>query len=337
MSKKIPLAPWIMVGAIMLGWFGLAVAADGGDPPAPIPVSFTSQGLRLVGDLYLPNPDGQHPAIVFTHGSGGSGRDNRRHVAEANYYARHGIVSLVFDKRGYGESEGDWRSATFEDLAQDALAAVSFLKVRPEVDPGRIGLRGASQAGWVLPIAAARSEDVAHIIMISPAGVTPYEQIMFDVRTDLEDAGYPPKEVNRALAVLRSGLEYGRTGEGWERHARMLKATADKPWFDIAAGPPVADHWMWNWFRQVADFDSVPVVASIATPVLLLLGEQDRVCPWQIAGYRFGKALEQRNTGSFLVRYFPDANHDLEVIDDSGKEALASGYLDTVVEWIHSQ
>jgi pimeloyl-ACP methyl ester carboxylesterase len=322
-----------IISFFALGWFGIAVADGAENSHQPIPVKFMSQGLELTGDLYPSDSGGQHPALVFTHGSGGSGRDNRRHIAEARHYARHGIVSLVFDKRGYGESEGDWRKASFEDLAEDALAAVSFLRTRPEIDPDRIGLRGASQAGWVLPVAAARSDKVAHIIMISPAGVTPYEQIVFDVRTDLEDAGYDPEQVERALILLRSGLDYGRTGHGWDRHARRLEAAAGQPWLDIASGPPVADHWMWGWFREVADFDSVPIIENVATPVLVLLGEQDRVCPWQIAGYRFGNALERREQGRYLIRYFPAATHDLEVKSDSGEEELAAGYLDTIVQW----
>lgn len=323
--------------AIALGGLSFTSFIHAASAPEPIPVTFSNEGLRFSADLYLPDANGPHPALVFTHGSGGSGRDNRRHKAEARHYAANGIVSLVFDKRGYGESEGDWRAATFEDLAGDALAAVSFLKVRPEVDPNRVGLRGASQAGWVLPIAAARSEDVAHIILISPAGVTPYEQIVFDVRTDLEDAGHAPGEVERALALLRSGLDYGRSGKGWAQHAQRLQNAAGEAWLDIASGPPVADHWMWSWFRPVADFDSVPLLETISVPVLVMLGEQDRVCPWQVAGYRFENALESRQEGRHLVRYFPNANHDLEVTTASGEEIPVDGYFETVVEWVQSR
>jgi pimeloyl-ACP methyl ester carboxylesterase len=99
---------------------------------------------------------------VFTHGSGDAGRDNGRYQEEAEYFAEEGIASLVFDKRGYGDSEGDWRTASFEDLALDAIAAV---------DHSRIGLRGASQSGWVLPVAASKSESIRYLILISHRGI----------------------------------------------------------------------------------------------------------------------------------------------------------------------
>lgn len=305
-------------------------AAESG---SPIPIDFTSHGLQLVGDLYLPKTEGPHPALVFTHGSGGSGRDNRRHRTEAEHYARHGIASLVFDKRGYGDSEGDWQTATFEDLADDALAAVAYLKSRPEIDPQRIGLRGASQAGWILPIAAARSSGVAQLILISPAGVTPYQQIVYDVRTDLEDAGYAPAEVERALVLLRSGLDYARGERTWQAHAALLEGAAGEPWLDIASGPPVPDHWLWDWVRPLADFDAVPLLADIRTPVLVILGEADRVCPSQVAGYRMAEALGSRQDSRYRIRYFPGASHDLEVVAENGEEVLTGGYLDTIVQW----
>ena len=55
---------------------------------------------------------------------------------------------LIYDKRGVGESTGDWRTATFSDLAEDALGAVELLKEHQQIDPSRIGLFGLSQGGW---------------------------------------------------------------------------------------------------------------------------------------------------------------------------------------------
>ena len=303
------------------------------------PVIFENGDIRLVGDLYLPTSEGPHPALVFTHGSGGSGRDNRRHRLEAEHFSNQGIASLVFDKRGYGDSAGDWHSATFEDLAADALAAVAFLRSRPQIAPNRIGLRGASQSGRVLPIAAARSPDVAHLILISPPGVTPYEQILYDVRTDLEDGGFRGDEVDRGLDLLRSGLDYGRTGSGWKRHAERLQTAAGEEWLAVASGPPVPDHWLWSWVRPVIDFDAVPLLAEIDTPVLVLLGERDRVCPSQIAGYRIGKALAGREASMHRVRYFPEGTHDLELAVEEGSSADSQpvdGYLEAIVEWVHA-
>ncbi len=326
--------------AVFLNLILLATLGLGADPSlgnAVEDVTFRSGDIVLAGHLYSPDGPGPHPAVVFTHGSGDAGRDNNRYRLEAEYFAGHGIASLVYDKRGYGRSTGDWHQATFEDLADDCLAAVAYLQTREEINGSRIGLRGASQSGWILPIAADKSSDVAYLILVSPAGVTPYEQILFDVRMSLEESGHSGREVDEALTLLRSGLEYARTGEGWEAHARALEAAKDASWLPIASGPPVADHWLWSWIRPVIDFDVLPVLERISTPVLVVLGEDDRECPSQIAGYVHEKAFRNRPKGSYAIRYFPGADHGIRVAANRvGDEEppLADGYLETLRDWI---
>jgi hypothetical protein len=297
-----------------------------------------ADGVTLAGRLYLPPGNGPFPAIVFTHGSGPSGRDSPRYQEEATYFAGAGIASLVYDKRGHGASSGDWRTATFHDLAADAVAAVESLAKQQDVDPLRIGLRGTSQSGWILPIAATRSQKIAFLVMISPPGVTPYEQVLYDVRTDVEDAGFTPEQAERAVALTRSGLDYARSWQGWPEHKKRLEAAAQEPWFEIASGPPEPDHWLWKWIHPLIDFDAVPWVERLTLPVLVLLGEQDREAPSQVAGFRLERAL--RANPRALVRYFPDGDHDLRStrrpkVDD--RAPFASGYLEAISDWVLRQ
>jgi len=309
-----------------------------GEAPRSIDATIPSGAVRLAARLYLPEGAGPFPALVFTHGSGPSGRDNGRYQEEAAYFAAAGIACLTYDKRGYGQSTGDWKSATFDDLASDAVAAVEYLETRPEIAPRRIGLRGASQSGWILPLAASRSADVAFLVMISPPAVTPYEQVIYDVRTDLEDAGYPPPEVESALRLTRSGLDYARTWQGWSEHAKRLEAARKERWFEMASGPPSADDWLWKWIHPLIDFDVLPVVRSLRIPVLALLGEQDREVPSQVAGYLLQRALSANPHA--LIRYFADGDHDLRSVrapKGNGRAPLVAGYLDAIREWVLSQ
>lgn len=299
-------------------------------------VFFSNGNIRLVGELYMPEVPGPHPAVVFTHGSGGAGRDNPRYRSEATYFAEQGIASLVFDKRGYRESDGDWRTATFEDLASDAVAAVDYLRSRNDIDVSRLGLRGASQSGWILPLAAIESADVRYLILISPAGMTPYDQILYDVRTDVEDAGFSPRDAEQALTVIESGLKYSRTLDNWDRHEDVLRSFEGKEWLSIASGPPVPDHWMWTWIGPLLDFDSVPITASLDIPVLVILGEDDRETASQVAGFQFEKAFHDSESRR-LVRYFPNASHSLRTTVDLPEDVrppLVDGYLETMRDWI---
>src|SRR6266545_4527236 len=128
-------------------------------------VRFTNRDVQLTGTLIAPSTGGRHPAIVLVHGSGA---ENRAYMLPwARFVIRHGIAVLGYDKRGVGESTGDWNAATYEDLAGDAVAAVEYLKTRRDIDATQIGLLGISQAGWIMPLAAVRSKDVAFLISVS--------------------------------------------------------------------------------------------------------------------------------------------------------------------------
>src|SRR5262249_34250200 len=161
---------------------GAAVAlkiSQDGKPPENAPrvrlyeqetVTFNNGDVRLVGCLTLPKGPGPHPAIVFVHGSGPGTR--KQNVVEADLFARHGIASLAYDKRGCGESTGDWRQVDFNPLADDVVAAVHALQRDRRIRADKIGLYGVSQAGWIIPLAAAHSPEIAFIIPV-PATPSP--------------------------------------------------------------------------------------------------------------------------------------------------------------------
>ena len=77
------------------------------------------------------------------HGSGAQTRD--AYVSFATVFARHGIATLIYDKRGTGHSTGSWQHSPFGALADDASAAVEFLARRAEVDATRVGIWGGSE------------------------------------------------------------------------------------------------------------------------------------------------------------------------------------------------
>ena len=328
------LYPLLIVAALL--HFG--VSARAADAPPPQDIAISASPVTLAARLYLPAGNGPFPALVFTHGSGPSGRDSGRYQEEAQAFVAAGIACLIYDKRGYGQSTGDWKTASFDDLAADAIAAVRYLGGRREIASKRIGLRGASQSGWILPLAAARSRDVAFLVLISPPAVTPYEQVLYDVRTDLEDAGFSPGEVARALQLTKSGLDYARTGQGWAEHKQSVDANARERWAEIAAGPPSSDDWLWKWIHPVIDFDVLPIVRRLDVPVLVLLGEQDREVPSQTSGHLLEAAFVGNSRAA--IRYFPDGDHDLRSTKApkvDGRAPFVAGYLETISAWVLSR
>jgi pimeloyl-ACP methyl ester carboxylesterase len=123
-------------------------------------VHFECEGVSLAGTIYLPESSGPHAAAVWVHGAGdaprlGWGGQLLPGLVDA------GVAVLSYDKRGVGESEGECcpgDTGHFNLLTADAVGAVQALRTVPEVDPTRVGLVGASQAGWIVPRAAVDSD-----------------------------------------------------------------------------------------------------------------------------------------------------------------------------------
>jgi|tagenome__1003787_1003787.scaffolds.fasta_scaffold20712929_2 uncharacterized protein len=113
----------------------------------------TSDGLDLSG-WYIPSRNGA-AVIVFPGRSGPQ--------KPARFLARHGYGVLLFDRRGEGESDGDGNLFGWGG-DKDILAAVEFLKSRPDVDPDRIGGMGLSVGAELMLQTAAESDELAAIV-----------------------------------------------------------------------------------------------------------------------------------------------------------------------------
>ena len=178
-------------------------------------VHFTSEdGTNLTGLLTLPATRGPYPAIMMLHGSEPGTKDNFGNQQMSAFMASQGIAILTYDKRGAGESEGNYvESASERNLsltAQDAIAGVEYLKSRPEINGEKIGLTGFSQAGWVIPLAASQSDDISYFIILSgPITSVGHEDIYSSYTNDGESAeNYSLEEISKRLAAApHSGFD----------------------------------------------------------------------------------------------------------------------------------
>ena len=123
-------------------------------------ISFKSEGLELVGNLYYPpnyNEGEKYPAIVCS----GSWTTVKEQMAGlyAERFAKEGFITLAFDFRNYGESEGvprAWENPTMK--IQDIKNAVAYLGSLPEVEADNIGAFGVC-AGSMYTLIAATEDD----------------------------------------------------------------------------------------------------------------------------------------------------------------------------------
>lgn len=133
-------------------------------------VEFTSDGVPMVGDLFLA-PDASEanpgPAVVVS----GAWMTVRQQMAStyARELAENGYTALVFDYRGWGESGGERRQ--FEDPAAkiaDTRAAVEYLTGRPETDDTRIGGLGICASSGYLVHAATQLPQLRSVALVAP-------------------------------------------------------------------------------------------------------------------------------------------------------------------------
>jgi pimeloyl-ACP methyl ester carboxylesterase len=162
-----------------------------------IEVAFESHGARLSGTLKVPTADGSHPALVWVHGSGREHRDTTSPFFTDLVDPRFAI--LTFDKRGVGKSQGRCCPLDFDLLADDVIAAVDALRSRDDIDDDRIGLLGLSQGGWIIPVAATKSDDVSFAVVLSGAAVSVGEEGLYSALTG--DVGCTPRHTPPATVT----------------------------------------------------------------------------------------------------------------------------------------
>ena len=198
-------------------------------------VQFQNGDVALAATLVMPGTSGPHPAVVFIHGSGRQTRDYYRLFAD--HFAKHGIAGLVYDKRGVGESTGEFPLDTvssFSNLANDALTAMAFLQSRQDINTSRIGLWGISQGGWLGPLAASCSDKVAFVICVGGSGVDAHTQMNFAIPNLLRADGCTEEEIKEALAdrALCYHLLHtiATTGDGWDKLEALANRVHGKKW-----------------------------------------------------------------------------------------------------------
>jgi alpha-beta hydrolase superfamily lysophospholipase len=284
--------------------------------PVPLPyrkeeVSFRNGNVTLSGTVLIPRKQGPHPAIVLVHGSLAETRWGTI-LFFADRFARRGITALVYDKRGTGDSTGDWKTATYEEISDDALAGIHLLQRRQDIYSDRIGAFGHSEGGAVVAIMAARSKDVAFIISADGTTGPSYKQDLFRVRKIVESNGFANEEVTKAMAFYSMWLQVARTGRGHDELEAEIPKVENEKWFDLVAPPP-KDHWAWTEYRKRADFDSLPYWARVNVPVLLLYGELEEKVPATESIEQIDRILRAAGNPDYTEILIPGAQHNLTV------------------------
>ncbi|GAA4205302.1 alpha/beta hydrolase family protein [Microbispora amethystogenes] len=277
--------------------------AAGAAPAAPADltgreVSFAGGGgLTLHGTVLSPvKASPGRPGMVLVHGAG-TGTPRAKLMGEAVAFARGGMSVLVYDKRSEGYS---LFRRSYSVLADDALGAVAALRSQAGVDPAKVGVWGLSEGGWVAPLAASRSRDVAFVVVVGANALAPLRQQTWATAAGLRKAKVAGSLVDRA-------------------EPRLYRAIAD--------GGMFPEPW----------YDPKPALAAVRQPVLAVWGVHDLLTPPKETPPIFARALEKGGNRHYTFRFFPGADHAAHLTPDGGVTrlpALAPGYAGLVGSWV---
>lgn len=324
-------------------------------PSPPYPYDTTAvrfqnkaDNVTLAGTLTIPDGEGPHPAVVLVSGSGPQERnaevfDHKLFLVVADYLTRRGIAVLRYDERGVGASTGSFESATTEDLARDVEAAVKALAARDAIDADRIGLYGHSEGGLIAPMVAARSNQVAFLVLLAPPGVPGRDLLPEQVARIREATGASPAAVDSARSIQRrlveAVAEAPDSAAAAERVQRVLKKQG-------AGGEQVTaqvvEQLTSPWLRYFLTHDPRPVLRKVDVPVLVLFGENDLQVPPGQNRSPVAEALRANSRDDVTVRTVSGVNHLFQPSDTglpteyrSIETTMAPKVLETIAGWIN--
>lgn len=233
------------------------------------PVTFTSDGLKLAGILRF--PDGaprRRPAFLVLHGFG-TNEDGGVALAAAKLFTALGYVTLRFDMRGCGDSEGERGKVICLEQVADTRNALAYLARRPEIDPARIGVMGHSFGAAVAVYAAGVEPRLAACISTGGWG---------DGETKFRKQHDSPEAWGKFSAMLEEGRR--QLARGVSIKVPRFDIVPIRPGLRGNLAPGAIMEFPFEVVESMWGFKANTVVGKIAPrPLLLLHPAVDTVTP----------------------------------------------------------
>ena len=292
--------------------------------------------MHLAGTLTKPKGAGRFAAVLLITGSGPQDRNeelmgHKPFLVLADDLTKRGIAVLRVDDRGVGGSNGNRDAATSEDFAADALAGVTYLKSRADIDLRHIGLIGHSEGAMIAAMVAAKSKDVAFIAMLAGPGVKGAELLLLQARLISEVNGVPEglRDFNqetqqRMFAIVEqeeSSLQAMRSRlvALWEQRKQDAAASSTLGEDEkrmIANGDATFRSQLAmlssQWMRYFLHYDPAHTLQRVHVPVLAIDGSSDLQVPARQNLPAIEAALKAGGNSRVQIRELPGLNHLLQ-------------------------
>lgn len=331
-------------------------------------VTFKGGGedVVLAGELTLPSDGKAKQAVILVSGSGGQDRNSelgtginhRPFLVLSDFLTRQGIAVLRYDDRGISKSTGDFNSATSADFAEDATAALAYLKTRKEFKKTKFGIIGHSEGGMIAPIVTALGGEPDFLVLLAAPGIPCDSLMVLQTKLIQVALGAPEFIVERNLAPVRKAYGFIKQHPDLNQEAinqgliEIYKAAiADMP---APLQRSIGDQDAFarsqigglssQWFRYFLSFDPAPYLEQVKVPVLAMNGELDLQVPAKENLDAIAKAIGSNGNTELTTVPLPGLNHLFQTATTGSpneygqiEETFSPTALRIIASWVSKQ
>lgn len=315
-------------------------------------VAIEVEGATLAATLTLPPGEGPFPAAILLSVAGPNDRDqsvgpHKGYRDLAQQLAQNGIASIRMDDRGAGESTGDYFIASWDILAQDAVAAHDLLCGHAAVECSRIGYIGMSQGGAVGAMASRLQPDSAFVVLLSAPGLDGVAALRSQLEATIRLQNLDEATANgfRALFDDYVAIVSGETADRRERLLAFLEGPGRSlipPYgFVPQETDALADMLLGAWYQSNLSFDPADVYGQLDVPVLAIGGTRDPVAPPASHLAQIRTILNTAPTSDVTIETLENGNHLLQIAETglpseyaTLENAIAPEILQLISRWI---
>ena len=324
-------------------------------PPFPYKseeVTFTNvkAAVKLAGTLTVPAGKGPFPAVALLTGSGPEDRNStvfghQPFAVLADYLTRRGVAVLRFDDRGVGESGGTLAGTTSADYTADALAALAFLRTRPEVKPRRVGLVGHSEGGTAAIGAASQPLGPDMLVLLAAPGLPGDELIVQQALALSKAHGIDSIQMMYIEQAQRQVIDIvEKTPDNAQAHNKLqplLNATNSTDPATLSLVEEQIELLTSPGYRHLLADRPAATLPRVQCPVLAVGGSKDLQVPAAANLAALAQGLQAGHNRDVTTRVLPGLNHLFQTAPTGApseygtlEETFAPAALQAVGDWL---
>ncbi len=314
-------------------------------------------GIKLAGTLTFPKSKTKIPAVILVTGSGQQDRNEESGKHKpfwiiADYLTRNGIAVLRVDDRGIGGSTGIFDQSTTGDFAEDALAGITFLKSRQEINSKKIGIIGHSEGGTAAALAASKSSEVAFIVSMAGA-FTNFEDVVIDqILNQLKLQGIKDEDIElernwrkKIYSLAKETTDSATAAKNlWEIYNKLPKDEVARLNWPKGRQDAQIKQVLNPWWRYILGMDNKTILINVKCPVLAIYGELDQQVNPDKNILVIEEALKEGGNKNFTVKKLPGLNHLFQTAETGSEyeyirieETISPQALRMISDWIINQ